>query len=137
MFDPSQTPLVAETLLKKRRSLDDLAVIRSETVQKQVKRRRVVRGETVRVVRPEQLVKIHRIKDGSQKRLQREMKQAQFKVNHMLKEGVALADTVGFIVRVREARSASKLIKKELRGLGLDKVNTGIFFKIDKDSLGK
>ena len=137
MFDPSQTPLVAETLLKKRRSLDDLAVIRSETVQKQVKRRRVVRGETVRVVRPEQLVKIHRIKDGSQKRLQREMKQAQFNVNHMLKEGVALADTVGFIVRVREARSASKLIKKELRGLGLDKVNTGIFFKIDKDSLGK
>lgn len=37
MFDPSQPPLVQETLLKKRRSLDDLAYRRSVTVQQEVK----------------------------------------------------------------------------------------------------
>lgn len=136
-FDPSQTPLVAETLLKKRRSLDELALIRSETVQKQVKRRRVVRGENVRIVRPEQLVKIHRIKNGSEKRLMREKKQASFKVNRMVKTGASFNSTVGFVVRVREAKSASKLIKKELSSLGLSKIYSGVFFKIDAESLGK
>ena len=37
MFDPSQPPLVEETLLKKRRSLDDLILKRSTTVALQNK----------------------------------------------------------------------------------------------------
>jgi hypothetical protein len=37
MFDPSQPPLVSETLLKKRRSLDELAHRRSVTVQRENK----------------------------------------------------------------------------------------------------
>jgi large subunit ribosomal protein L7e len=137
MYDPSQTPLVAETLLKKRRSLEELAIVRSETVQKQVKRRRVVRGETIRVVRPEQLVKIHRIKNGSEKRLMRQKKQAEFKVNRMIKNGVSFQSTVGFIVRVRDAKSASKQIKKELNNLGLNKIYNGVFHKLDAESIGK
>lgn len=136
-FDPSQTPLIAETLLKKRRSLEELALVRQETVQKQVKRRRVVRGESIRVVRPEQLVKIHRIKDGSEKRLNRERKQAALKVRRMLKNGTNLPSTVGFIVRIREAKSASKYIKKELKSLGLDKIYSAVFMKIDEASLSK
>jgi hypothetical protein len=136
-FDPSQTPLVAETLLKKRRSLEELALVRSETVQKQVKRRRIVRGEKTRIVRPEQLVKIHRIKAGSEKRLMREKKQAEFKVNRMVKDGTVFPNTIGFIVRVREAKSASKHIKRELKSLGLRTVYSGMFYKIDQDSIGK
>jgi hypothetical protein len=37
MFDPSQPPLVSETLLKKRRSLDELALRRAATLQSQNK----------------------------------------------------------------------------------------------------
>jgi hypothetical protein len=136
-YDPSQPPLITETLLKKRRSLEELAIIRSETVQKQVKRRRVIRGESIKVLRPEQLAKANRIKDGSLKKVERQKKQASFKLKSMMKTGSTFLPTIGFVVRVREAKSASKAIKKELQSLGLEQIYSAIFFKLDSQTIRK
>ena len=91
-FDPGAPPLISETLLKSRRTLEELAHKRSVTVKTQNKvcylflrfliplfvskrshysfmvsptfllqRRRIVRGEDVRIKRPEQFVREFRI----------------------------------------------------------------------------
>jgi hypothetical protein len=60
-FDPNEAPLVSETHLKNRRSLDELAYKRSVTVGVQNSRKRVIRGEDVRIKRPEQFVREYRI----------------------------------------------------------------------------
>jgi hypothetical protein len=136
MFDPSQTPLVTETLLKKRRSLEELALVRSDTVQKQVKRRRVVRGENVKIIRPEQLVAARRIREGSQKKIDRKKSQVAANLNKAI-PNAPLSDTVGFAVRIHEARHSSKDIKAELREMGLGKKYDSVFFKLDTEGLGK
>lgn len=60
-FDPNQAPLVSETQLKNRRSLDELIYKRSVTVGVQNSKKRVIRGEDVRIKRPEQFVRENRI----------------------------------------------------------------------------
>eukprot|EP01038_Epipyxis_sp_PR26KG_P007763 gene7763-10548_t len=137
MFDPSQPPLIEETLLKKRRSLEDLALRRSETVHKQIKRKRVVRGEELKLKRPELLVMQKKIRVGSENRMKRiERKVArQTKKDFVPKQ--AMKTTVGFVVRVREAKNASKLIKDELHKLGLMKIYDAIFVKLDREMIAR
>jgi hypothetical protein len=134
-FDPSQAPLVTETLLKKRRSLEELALVRADTVQKQVKRRRVVRGENVRIMRPEQLVKARRIRDGSKKKVDRKRSQVQANVKKALPDSIQ--SSVGFVIRIHEARNSAKEIKKTLGDLGLHKKYDAIFYKLDEHGLGR
>lgn len=135
MYDPEQTPLITETLLKKRRSLEELAVVRSEVVQlKNNKKRRVVRGENVRIKRPEQFVKEARIREGSLKKVNRKKTQTE-KTQAIIKK-TNIENTVGFIVRIQEARNTNKLVKKELADLGLNEKFEGTFFKLDEEGLG-
>jgi len=60
-YDPSKPPLVSETLLKSRRSLDELAYRRSISQKTILKKKRLIRGEDVRIKRPEQFVRENRI----------------------------------------------------------------------------
>ncbi len=130
-FDPSKAPLVSETLLKRRRSLDDLAYKRSVTVGKQKKRKRAIRGEDVKIKRPEQFLRESRIKDGSKKKMERKKRKADL----MKTAGVDIQSTVGFAVRIHEARHSSEDVKLALRTLGLNKKYEGVFVKLDEPGL--
>jgi large subunit ribosomal protein L7e len=132
-FDPSKAPLISETLLKKRRSLDELAYKRSVTVGKDVKRRRVIRGEDIKIKRPEQFMTESRIKDGSKKKMLRKKKKSEAKVSL----GLTLKPTVGFAVRIHEGRHSNEDVKVELRKLGLNKKYDGAFVKLDHDGITK
>jgi hypothetical protein len=139
MYDPSQPPLVSETLLKKRRSLDELALRRAEQLRTQVKRRRVVRGENVKIIRPEKLVTQYRIADGSKKKFNRKRSEAE---NKLSRRGFVVPvgevkSTAGFIVRVHEAKNATPIIKSQLKGLGLDEKYKAGFFRLDQAMLGE
>jgi len=133
--DPN-APLVEETLLKKRRSLDDLQFRRQVTVKRQVKRKRVFRGEDVKIKRPEQFVREFRIKEGSQKKMERRAREAarRVKADVPRKE---LRTTVGVIVRIHGGRHSSDEIKKTLRDMGLNKKYDSIFVKLDEATLLK
>ena len=137
MFDPSQPPLISETLLKKRRSLDELALRRSATAQTQNKRKRIVRGEDVKVKRPEQFIREARIKEGSLKKMNRRKSQVEARNKSSIVPKSQLQHTVGFAVRIHGGRHSSELIKAELRKLGLQKKYDAVFFKLDNDGIGK
>ena len=130
-FDPNSPPLVEETLLKKRRDLDELARIRSINLKKQVSRKRVIRGEDVRIKRPEQFVKEYRINEGSNNKMKRRKREVERKVN----PGVQPSDmlkTVGIAVRIHEGRHSSIEIKNELKKFGLSKKYDAVFLRLDE-----
>ncbi len=137
MFDPSQPPLVSETLLKKRRSLDELALRRSTTVQVQNKRKRVVRGENVTVKRPEQFVKENRIRQGSLNKMNRRKNTVAQKTKAAIIPKNEYKQTVGFVVRIHEGRHSNEEIKKELKNMGLSKKYDAVFMKLDRAGIGK
>lgn len=126
-FDPSKAPLVSETLLKRRRSLDDLAYKRSVTVGQQKKRKRAIRGEDVKIKRPEQFLRESRIKEGSKKKMERKKRKADL----VKTSPTDMQATVGFAVRIHEGRHSNEEVKAELRKLGLNKKYEGVFVKLD------
>ncbi len=130
-YDPNQTPLVAETLLKKRRSLDELAVARAENLKTHVKRRRVVRGENIKIKRPEQFLKKTLTRENSRKKYERKL--TSITPKQLPK---ASRDTVGFVVRILGGRNASDEVKAALGRFGLNKKYDGAFVKFDKKNLG-
>ena len=129
MYDPSQPPLVSETLLKKRRSLDELALRRSLVPSTQNKKKRVVRGEDVKIKRPEQFVTEFLIGEGSGNKMSRRKKKVEKKRLPVPK--TAIKDSVGLVVRIHGGRHASPVIKSELRKLGLLKKYDATFVKLD------
>jgi hypothetical protein len=132
MFDPSQTPLVAETLLKKRRSLEELAQVREDTIKKQVKRRRVVRGENIKIRRPEEFMTKKLVQIKSSKKIMRKKRESvRSRIRKPKKE------TVGFAVRVITGSNISKRVKAELENLGLNNKYDGIFVKLDGKNMSK
>lgn len=135
-FDPDKTPLISETLLKNRRSLDELAHRRSVTVGKQVKRKRVVRGEDIKIKRPEQFLRENRIKEGSRKKMQRRARKAESRSKPAL-GGREMQKTTGFAVRIHEGRHSAPEIKTALRGLGLNKKYDAVFVKLDESGITK
>lgn len=136
MFDPSQPPLISETLLKKRRSLDELSLRRSTTLQTQNKRKRVVRGENVTIKRPEQFVKEFRIKEGSRNIMKRLQKDTEKRTRiHIPKS--ELKRTIGFIVRIHIGRHASDEIKSVLSKMKLFRKYDAIFTKLDEETIAK
>lgn len=135
MFDPSQPPLISETLLKKRRNLDELALRRSLTVEKQNKKKRVVRGEDVKIRRPEQFVTQYRIQEGSKNKMLRRKKIIDKKNNPVPKS--AIKGTVGIAIRIHAGKHASPLIKSELMKLNLSKKYDATFVKLDANGIGK
>lgn len=136
MFDPSQPPLISETLLKKRRSLDELALRRSETQVNTNKRKRVVRGEDVKVKRPEQFIREARIREGSLKKMNRRKSQVDARSKSSIVPKKLIKETVGFAVRIHGGRHSSEEIKKQLRALGLQKKYDAIFVKLDNAGIG-
>jgi len=128
------TPLVSETLLKNRRTLDELAYRRSITVEKQVKRKRVVRGEDVHVKRAEQFVRERRIKEGSEKKMQRRKRQAEKRTKTIVPKA-SLKKTVGLVVRIHEGRHTSQDIKSSLNKLGLKAKYNAVFMKLDEATI--
>lgn len=136
MYDPSQPPLIEETLLKSRRSLDELAHRRSLTVLSQVKRKRVVRGEDIKIKRPEQFLKDFRIREGGQRKVERRKREVERRRRAKVPEG-SIKETVGVVVRVHEARHSSIAIKKELRRMGLNAKYDVVFMKLDEDCISK
>lgn len=132
MFDPSQTPLVAETLLKKRRSLEEAALIRAENLKKEVKRRRVVRGENVKIRRPEEFMKRKITKENSKKKFDRKSTSVNTK-----KVAREVKPSVGFAVRILGGKNASDEVKEALNSLGLSTKYDGAFIKLDKEGLGE
>jgi len=136
-FDPNQAPLITETLLKKRRTLEDLAASRAQTVAKVNKKRKIVRGEAIRIRRPEQFVKDYLIMDKSQKNFERKKSQGELNSMKLINATNQLSTTIGFIVRVHGAQHASKSIKRELNMIGLRKKYSAVFCRIDAKSLEK
>lgn len=130
MYDANDTPLVTETLLKKRRSLEELAVVRSDRLGQEVKRKRVVRGENVRITRPERLVKARRMKEASERKLNRKRSKVNTK-----NEKDRLKTTVGFVIRILEGKNSSKAVLNELKKLGLNQKYDGAFYKLDEQGL--
>lgn len=135
MYDPSQPPLVSETLLKKRRNLDELALRRSLTVETQNKRKRVIRGEDVKIKRPEQFVTEFRIQEGSKNKMLRRKKAVEKKTLPVPKN--LIKKTVGIAIRIHGGKHASPLIKSELSKLGLLKKYDATFVKLDAQGIGE
>jgi hypothetical protein len=134
-YDPSMPPLVSETLLKKRRNLDELAHRRSITVEKQVKRKRVVRGEDIKIKRPEMFVTEFRIQEGSMNKMNRRKRKVEKKKTPVPKSNIK--STVGFVVRIHTGRHANQLIKGDLMRMGLLKKYDAKFVKLDAAGIGK
>ena len=139
MHDPNQPGLISETLLKKRRSLEELALRRAERLGTEVKKRRVVRGENVKIIRPELLVRRKRIKEGSKLKYQRKREEAQRKLARKgsVVDTNQVKNTVGFLVRVHEAKNATKSVKMQLKALGVPNKYDAVFIKLDQQMLGK
>ena len=82
----SDTPLISETLLKRRRSLEELAYKRTlVSAAQNSKRNKKVRGDSTKVKRPEQYVKEYLIKEKSHNRLKRKQRQADKKSSSTIK----------------------------------------------------
>lgn len=135
MFDPSKPPLVSETLLKKRRNLDELALQRSLTVQTQNKKKRVIRGEDIKIKRPEQFVTEFRIQEGSKNKMLRRKKAVERKNTPVSKE--LIKSTVGLAVRIHAGKHSNIMIKSELMKMGLNKKYDAVFVKLDAEGIGK
>ena len=135
-FDPSKAPLISETLLKKRRSLDELKHRRNLTVSSQIKRRRVVRGEDIRVKRPEQYIKERRIEKGSLNKMNRKKKEVERRKTKII-DKKSIKSTVGFVVRVHEGRHTSEEIKRVLKEMKLTKKYDAIFMNLNEDNMEK
>ena len=133
-------PLIEETLLKRRRSLEELQHRRAVTVQQQVKRKRVVRGDNVKVIRPERFVHEYRIKEGSQQKMVRKKRQIEnntAKKNKEMNNEIMKSSSIGLVIRIHEARHASKEIKKALSSLKLNKKYDARFIALDELSIQK
>lgn len=137
MFDPSQPPLISETLLKKRRTLDELVYRRSTTVKIQNKRKRVVRGENIHIKRPEQFVREFRIREGSQNRMQRRKREVDRRTTNVGVPKSAILNTVGLIVRIHGGRHAAEDIKNELRELKLSRKYDAVFVRLDDKMIAR
>lgn len=135
MFDPSKPPLVSETLLKKRRNLDELALQRSLTVQTQNKKKRVIRGEDIKIKRPEQFVTEFRIQEGSKNKMLRRKKAVERKNTPVSKE--LIKSTVGLAVRIHAGKHSNIMIKSELIKMGLNKKYDAVFVNLDAEGIGK
>lgn len=137
-FDPSQPPLISETLLKKRRSLDELALRRATKLSVQNKKKKNVRGEVVKLKRPEQFVTEARIREGSQKKMLRRKSQVEAKSrSSLVQKGEAMKDTVGLLVRIHQGRHASQEIKEELKKMGLMRKYDAVFCKLDREGISR
>jgi len=135
MFDPSKPPLVSETLLKKRRNLDELALQRSLTVQTQNQKKRVIRGEDIKIKRPEQFVTEYRIQEGSKNKMLRRKKAVERKKTPEPK--ALIKKTVGLAVRIHAGKHTNPMIKSELMKMGLMKKYDAVFVKLDAEGIGK
>lgn len=178
MFDPAQPPLVSETLLKKRRSLDELAHRRAVTLGTQnkvwrllmqfndiyniiiinfVQRKRVVRGENIKIKRPEQFLKENEIvslsscvlfyslslmtvsyhlqRKGSRNKMQRRERQ-EARRSHCSVPAGEMRDTCGFVVRIHIGRHASDEIKTALREMKLNKKYDAKIIRLDEETIG-
>lgn len=131
----SDKPLIEETSLKRRRTLDELSYQRSITVGAQQKRKRVVRGEDVKVKRPEQLLKESAIKKGSLNKMMRRKKQQE----RMSKTNFSkvVKNSTGFVIRIHEGRHTSTEISKQLHELGLHKKYDAVFMMLDEEAISK
>ncbi len=136
-FDPSLPPLVPETVLKNKRSIDELALRRSAHLQTQNKKRKVVRGEDVKIKRPERFVTEHRIRKGSFQKLQRKKRQASRSATGGVKPSAVKAGNVGLLVRIHEGRHASSVVKGELNKLGLSKKYAAVFARLGQEEISK
>jgi hypothetical protein len=135
-FDPSAPPLIKETLLKSRRTLEELKHRRATTVGRQVSRKRVLRGEDVKIKRPEQFLRENNIKAGSFNRMNRRKRQATARSRPDVDRD-EMRPTVGLVVRIHGGRHASDLIKKDLRDMGLARKYDARFIKLDESAISK
>jgi len=135
-FDPTKAPLVSETLLKSRRSLDELAYKRSLTLKTQQKRKRLIRGEDVRIKRPEQIIRENQIKQGSLRKMERRKRVADRRAAVDVPKG-SIQKTVGIVIRIHQGRHANGEIKKALAGMGLNKKYDAVFTKLDAACIQK
>ena len=137
-FDPSKAPLISETLLKARRSLDEIVYRRSVNPQRHNQRAKAVRGEDIKLKRPEQFVRERLINQGSQNKMKRRQREVERSTRGPPKiQKSAIKKTVGFAVRIHEGRHASDEIKLALRKLGLKAKYDGIFVKLDEAGICK
>lgn len=132
----AQTPLVSETLLKKRRSIDELAYKRSIVSAAQNNPRRKLRGDSTKVKRPEEYLKEYLIKEKSHNRMKRKQRQASRKSSTTIKTPLQKS-TVGFVIRINEGKHVSSEIKSQLRELKLNMKYDAQFVKLDEDTIRK
>jgi large subunit ribosomal protein L7e len=97
-----------------------------------------VRGEAIKLKRPEQFINEANIRKGSQQKMARRRSQVEATTTgSLIPKGDKMKDTVGFMVRIHMGRHASKEIKKQLRELGLNKKYDAAFVKLDRDGIAK
>lgn len=93
-----------------------------------------MRGEDIKIKRPEQFVREFRIKEGSQKKVDRRQKDVEKRRLAKVPTG-SIKDTVGLVVRIHEGRHSSQAIKKAMRALGLVDKYDAVFMKLDEDNI--
>lgn len=94
-----------------------------------------MRGEDVKIKRPEQFTREHKIREGSRNKMQRRQREVQRKKTVTM-AGDVLKQTVGLVVRIHEGRHASKEIKEFLRQLGLREKYDATLMKLDESTIG-
>lgn len=93
-----------------------------------------MRGEDIKIKRPEQFVHENKIKKGSENKMQRRKKEIERKKSSTVKK-MLKKDTVGLLVRVHLARHAADEIKSTLRSLNLHKKYDAVFVNLDEDQI--
>lgn len=109
-----------------------------------------MRGENIKLKRPEQLVRENRIvntytdilyfllfqqKEGSRNKMQRRKREVERQSARKLKQ-LTSRKCIGFVVRIHGGRHSSPEIKAELQKLELNEKYDGKFIKLDEKSLG-
>nr|AAX48837.1 L7 [Suberites domuncula] len=116
-------PTVPETLLKRRKKIDEIRKARAFARQATTKLRKQNRKEVFK--RAEQYVKEYRLKERDEIRLKRE---ARKNGNFYIPDEPTLA----FVIRIRGINGVSPRVRKVLQLLRLRQINNGTFIKITK-----
>jgi len=151
-MDSSKPQLVPENLLKKKHSLDLLALKKQGTEEKRGNRRVFKKAQKTKYRNPEKYIAERRGKDNSKTRFERVKKKGlQSKQQKKTKTKSRVVGTIGdsdeekevvehyqtnsleapfvFVIRIRDDTAVSKVVRTSLSTLRLRNVNEGVFIR--------
>ncbi|KAB1729391.1 hypothetical protein FNE60_29875, partial [Klebsiella pneumoniae] len=122
----NKLPAVPETLLKRRKRIQENKALRTKKALEFLKARRARKVEIFK--RAEKYVKEYRSKERDEIRLARQAK-------HQGSFYVPAEPKLAFVIRIRGVNQVSPKVRKTLQLLRLRQINNGVFVKLNKATL--